>query len=109
MTYSRNKVIIYGVVGVIIALAILRFIPTGTETHIVTSVNLEPITGYGFQIVKISEDNSKITSLVINIQSIAITSLWLYISFQSFKRSSADLYWYLARLYFTNPLLIINK
>ena len=46
-------------------------------------MNLEPITGYGFQIVKISEDNSKITSLVINIQSIEAQSPdgeWVVIS-----------------------------
>jgi hypothetical protein len=70
MAYSRNKIIIYGIVGVILALSILTFIPTRPETHITTSVNLEPIPGYGLQIIKISEDNSEIKNLVISIQSI---------------------------------------
>jgi len=70
MAYNRNKVIIYGIAGILLALTILTFIPTRTETHITTSVSLEQISGYGFQTIKISEENAVITNLIINIQSI---------------------------------------
>ena len=70
MAYNRNKVIIYGIAGIVLALTILTFIPTRTETHITTSISLEQIPGYGIQTIKLSEENSEITYLVINIQSI---------------------------------------
>lgn len=70
MAYNRNKVIIYGVAGIILALTVLAFIPTRTETHISTSVSLAMIPDYGIQIIKISEDNSQVTNLVLNTQSI---------------------------------------
>ena len=70
MAFNRNKVILYAVAGIILALTTITFIPTQTESHITTSISLEQISGYGIQIIKISEDNSQITHLVINIQSI---------------------------------------
>jgi hypothetical protein len=70
MAYNRNRVVIYGITGILLALAIITFLPTSTETHIATSVSLEQIPGYGIQTVKISEGESAITNLVINIQSI---------------------------------------
>jgi len=70
MAYNRNKVILYGAVGIILALTVIAFIPTRTETHITTGVNLNAIPGYGIQIIKISEDSSQITHLVLYIQSI---------------------------------------
>jgi len=70
MAYNRNKVMIYGIAGIVLALTILAFIPTRTETHITTSVSLEPIPGYGFQTIKISGETSEITNLIINIESI---------------------------------------
>lgn len=70
MAYSRNKVIIYGIAGIALALAIITLLPTRTETHITASVSLEQIPGYGIQTIKISEDDSAITNLVVNIQSI---------------------------------------
>jgi len=70
MAYNRNKVIIYGIAGIVLALTILTFIPTRTETHITTSVSLEQIPGYGIQTIKISEETSEITNLIIDIQSI---------------------------------------
>jgi hypothetical protein len=70
MAYNRKKVIFYGIAGIVLALTILTFIPTRTETHITTSVNIEQIPGYGIQTIKISEDIAEITNLVINIQSI---------------------------------------
>ena len=70
MAYNRNRVIIYGIAGILLALTILNFIPTHTETHVTTGVNLDDIPGYGIQIVKISEDNVQITNLVLKISSI---------------------------------------
>ncbi len=83
MAYNRNKVILYGVVGIILALAVLAFIPTRTETHITTSASMTTIPDYGIQIMKMSEDKSQITNLILNIQSIeAQTSdgAWVKIS-----------------------------
>ena len=83
MAYNRNKVIIYGIGGIVLALTILTFIPTRTEAHITTSVSLEQIPGYGIQTIKISEETSEITNLIIDIQSIEaqITSgEWVKIS-----------------------------
>ena len=70
MAYNRNKVIIYGATGIILALVILSFLPTRTETHISSSVSLEQIPGYGIQIVALSEDRVEISNLIINIDSI---------------------------------------
>jgi len=70
MAYNKNKVIIYGIAGILLALTILNFIPTHTETHVTTGVNMDEIPGYGIQIVKLSEDNIQITNLVLKIDSI---------------------------------------
>jgi len=70
MAYNKNKVIIYGIAGILLALTILNFIPTHTETHVTTGVNLDEIPGYGIQIVKLSEDNIQITNLMLKIGSI---------------------------------------
>jgi len=70
MAYNRNKVIIYGAAGIVLALAIIAFLPARSETHVVTGVSLELIQGYGLQTVKISEDTVGIESLVIDVDSI---------------------------------------
>jgi hypothetical protein len=70
MAYSRNKVITYGIIGIILALAIITFIPTGKEAHIVTSLSLEEIPGYGFQIIRISEENIQVIHLILKITSV---------------------------------------
>jgi len=64
MTYDRNRILIFGGAGVAIAaLFIIFFIPVKTEIHAVTSVSLQEIPGYGFQIVKISEEQDDVTHL----------------------------------------------
>jgi hypothetical protein len=70
MAYNRNKVLLYGAAGIILALAVLAFIPARTEIHITTGVNMDIIPGYGFQIIKLSEDTTQLSHLVLNIQSI---------------------------------------
>lgn len=70
MAYNRNKVVAYGVAGIVLALTVLAFLPTRTEIHVTTSVSLEQISGYGIQTIKISEEDVGITSLNINIQAI---------------------------------------
>lgn len=81
--YSKNKVILYGAVGVLVALSIIVFLPARTETHVGTGVSLELIPGYGFQTVKISEDAVAIESLVIEVDGIEAempSGEWLRIS-----------------------------
>ena len=75
MACNRNKVIIYGIIGIVIALTITTFLPTRKTINITTTINLENIPDYGLQTIKISEDNSKITNLVINVQSIEAQTL----------------------------------
>ena len=70
MAYNRNKVILYGVAGIILALAVLSFIPTRTETHLITSISLTTIPEYGIQFIKMSEETTQITNLVLNIESV---------------------------------------
>ena len=83
MAYNRNKLIVYGAAGIVIALAVLAFLPTRTETNVATGVSLELIQGYGFQTVKISEDAVAIESLVIDVDGIEAqmpSGEWLRIS-----------------------------
>ena len=64
MAYDRNRMLIFGGAGVAIAaLLIIFFIPVKTEIHTVTSVSLQEIPGYGFQIVKMSEEQDDVTQL----------------------------------------------
>ena len=61
MAYDRNRILIFGGAGVAIAaLLIIFFIPVETETHVATSVSLQEIPGYGFQTVKISEEQADV-------------------------------------------------
>jgi len=61
MAYDRNRVLIFGAAGVAIAaLLIIFFIPVKTEIHVATSVILQEIPGYGFQTVKISEEQTDV-------------------------------------------------
>ena len=69
MAYDRNKILIFGGAGVVIAaFLILLFIPGGTETHVATTVSLQEIPGYGFQIVKMSEERDDITQLEVTLE-----------------------------------------
>jgi hypothetical protein len=57
MAYDRNWILIFGGAGIAIAvLLIIFFIPAETEIHVATAVSLQEIPGYGFQTMKISED-----------------------------------------------------
>ena len=61
MAYDRNRILIFGGAGIAIAaLLIIFFIPVETEIHVVTSVSLQEIPGYGFQTVKISEEQADV-------------------------------------------------
>jgi hypothetical protein len=64
MAYDRNRLLIFGGAGVAIAaLLIIFFIPVKTEVHVTTSVSLQEIPGYGFQTVKISEEQANVIDL----------------------------------------------
>jgi hypothetical protein len=64
MAYDRNRVLIFGGAGIAIAaLLIIFFIPVKTEIHVTTSVTLQEIPGYGFQTMKISEDQADVIHL----------------------------------------------
>ncbi len=68
MAYDRNRILIFGGAGVVIAaLLIIFFIPVETEIHVATSVALQEIPGYGFQTVKISEDQADVIHLNITL------------------------------------------
>ena len=59
MAYDRNRILIFGGAGIAIAaLLIIFFIPVKTEIHVGTSVSLQEIPGYGFQTIKISEEQA---------------------------------------------------
>ncbi len=70
MSYNKYKPIIYGVIGIALALSILAFIPTTPQIRITTSVSLEIIPGYGIQTIKISEEATQLTNLILKITSI---------------------------------------
>jgi hypothetical protein len=67
MAYDNKKVIIYGIVGVLLALSVIIFLPTHTETHLAPSVNLQLLQEYGIQATKISETPVKISNMILNI------------------------------------------
>ena len=64
MAYDRKRIIIFGGAGIAIAaLLIIFFIPVETEIGVGTSVTLQEIPGYGFQTVKISEEQADVIHL----------------------------------------------
>ncbi len=64
MAYDRNRILIFGGAGILIAaLLIIFFIPVKTEIHVGTSVSLQEIPGYGFQTIKISEEQADVIHL----------------------------------------------
>jgi hypothetical protein len=68
MAYDRNRILIFGGAGIVIAaLLIIFFIPVQTEIHLGPSVSLQEIPGYGFQTVKISEEIASIFHLNITL------------------------------------------
>ena len=61
MAYDRNRILIFGAAGVAIAALLIIFaIPVKTEIHVTTSVTLQEIPGYGFQTMKISEEQTDV-------------------------------------------------
>ncbi len=68
MAYDRNRILVFGGAGILIAaLLIIFFIPVETEIHVATSVSLQEIPGYGFQTVKISEEQADVVHLNITL------------------------------------------
>ena len=64
MAYDRNRILIFGGAGIVIAaLLIIFFIPVETEIHVSPTVALQEIPGYGFQTVKISEEQIDVIHL----------------------------------------------
>lgn len=64
MAYDRNRILIFGGAGIAIAaLLIIFFIPVETEIHVEPTVALQDIPGYGFQTVKISEEQADVIHL----------------------------------------------
>lgn len=73
MAYTRNKILLYGAIGIVMAsLLIILFMPVQEETSVYPVVGLQEIPGYGFQIVKISEQFSELTSLNITLHDFEI-------------------------------------
>ena len=67
MAYDRNRILIFGGSGIVIAALLILFIPVQTEIHLGPSVSLQEIPGYGFQMVKISEEQANVIHLNITL------------------------------------------
>ena len=83
MAFNSKKVLGYGAAGVIIALAVVMFIPVYEEVHVNPYVTFDQIPGYGFQIVKVSEEETILTKLDLTLHRIDIqlpNGEWLPIS-----------------------------
>jgi hypothetical protein len=73
MAYDRRKIISFGVGGVAIAaILILAFLPVRVEVGINPTVALQEIPGYGFQIVKISEEQASMVHLNVTLDGFEI-------------------------------------
>jgi len=73
MAYSRDRILIFGTAGVAVALLfIIFFIPVRTEIDVATSVSLQDIPGYGFQIVKISPTTNTIIHINITLDGFEV-------------------------------------
>ena len=73
MVYERNNVIRFGVGGVAIAaILIIVFLPVRVEVGLNPTVAVQEISGYGFQIIKISEEQTKVVHLNITLDSFEI-------------------------------------
>lgn len=73
VAYERNKIILFGVGGVAIAvILILVFIPAQVYVGVNPTVALQEVSGYGFQIVKISEAQTNVIHLNITLDSFEI-------------------------------------
>ena len=73
MAYNRNNVILFGVGGAAIALAlIIIFLPVRVEVGLNPTVALNEISEYGFQIIKISEAQTSVVHLNITLDNFEI-------------------------------------
>lgn len=94
MAYDRNRVLVFGAAGiVIVALLILVFTPAEKKIELNTTVALQEIPDYGFQIVKISEKQSDVTHLYVTLDGFEVRQTdgnWSEIEIAG-KRISFDL------------------
>lgn len=73
MAYDRNRVLTFGAIGIVIAaLLILAFIPAQKEIGISPMVALQEIPGYGFQVVKMSEEQADLIHLNVTLESFEV-------------------------------------
>jgi len=73
MAYDRNRVLMFGATGIVIAaLLILVFIPAQKEIGINPMVVLQEIPGYGFQIVKMSEEQADLVHLNVTLDGFEV-------------------------------------
>jgi hypothetical protein len=73
MAYSRKRIIIFGAAGIAIAaFLILAFIPVQKETRINPIVALQEIPGYGFQLVRIGEEQIELVHLNITLDTFEV-------------------------------------
>ena len=73
MAYDRNRVITFGAAGIAIAaLLILVFIPAQKDIGINPMVALQVIPDYGFQIVKMSEEQTDLAQLNVTLDGFEV-------------------------------------
>ena len=73
MAYDRRKIISFGVGGVAIAaILILALLPVRVEVGINPTVALQEIPDYGFQIVKMSEEQANVVHLNVTLDGFEI-------------------------------------
>lgn len=72
MAYSNKKVIIYGVLGVLIALGILAFIPAGKEAQLTPYVTLDRVPGYGLQLIIASQEQAELKHVRVAITRVEV-------------------------------------
>jgi hypothetical protein len=73
LAYNYNRILIFGAAGVAIAMVfVILFIPVKTEIIFPTSISLQDIPGYGFQMVKISPTMNNIVHLNITLDGFEV-------------------------------------
>lgn len=73
MAYDRNRVLTFGAAGIVIAaLLILVFMPVQKEIRMDPMVALQEIPGYGFYVLKISEEQSSVVHLYVTLDGFEV-------------------------------------
>ena len=72
MAFNSKQVLVYGAAGVILALVVVMFIPAYEKVQVNPYVTFDQIPGYGFQIVKVSEEETRLTNLDLTIHRIDV-------------------------------------